>query len=471
MREIAAVFEKGFTKGLRPQPNHPRNADTLIECMDMVPNDYGVIGRPKVFNPFAGDFVVDWPFPMLARCVEYTFFITRSAIYKVDESFNLSYVGSVAFTDQPHIGDFGETVYFASPGVSYVMAPDGFAELSPLDMSFATCANYGGQLIVANGYVPKGLALREKDISPSQQFEVVESATEVKGKTLIAWSKINVLDFTFDLSTEAGFSKAMWPGEVLRLLPLGDEIVVYGDAGIAKMKPFQKPVASYGFSNYAKFGIVNRNCVAGDNQTHICIGNDYALYAIRPQRALSEQGYAPERLGFQEYISKLVDPVITFEPIFRHWWVCGKNAAYILTEAGLGQSSVTSTAVVSVDGRPVGITDPVAPEGAVVTTNLVSFGTRGIKLLAAIELDMESHSDAFCQVLYRTDYRAPLAEGQKIFIDPRGTVFPTAAGTEFCVRVISANYESLMLSKLRLRYKTVDRTSVRGAVNAGQITE
>ncbi|MEG0755688.1 MAG: hypothetical protein RR450_04775 [Oscillospiraceae bacterium] len=465
MREIAAVFEKGFTLGLRAFANHPRNTDALTRCMDMVPNPLGIIGRPEIFNPFEGDFLVQWPWPKLFKTQAGKYLANRTAFYTVDDNWTIRSLGSPTWTLPPHCADFGGVSYFGSDVAYMVTAEGALYRMLDAEINFRTCVNYRGQLMVGNCSLPKGPKLTEAPRA------VVQNATQVGGENVVAWSKISALNFTFGLDCEAGWAVMPWEGKVRKLLLLGDDVVAYGDAGIAKIKAIDNVVRSFGVVEFARFGILNDDAVDGDGQRHIFIGNDRNLYMIIPTRALSADGYSPQLIGYNEFIQNMINPIVVFEPIHRHWWVCGEGSALVLSEQGAGEASISLTGVISEDGFPVGITRKLQEPGADVTTDTISFGTRGIKLLTTIELDMESPDDSYSKVLWRVDYRRPFQEGANIFIDPRGTVYPMAAGTEFRINFNSPNFASTQLSKLRLRYKTVDRQSTRGAVNAGKIAE
>lgn len=455
MREIVSTLEKALIVGLRPEKNIAIGADALAGCYNLVPNEYGLNPRQEIFN-FATEFAVDFPFPQFRRLQGGVYAFTRNAVYR--------YVTKGAFIKtsnwigwySPDTADFQDMFLFGGDSLLWgnVFYNDTITR-PPGGFKFFACTQFKGQLVIGGAHVPNTIT---EDI--------------IDRPNMLAWAKVGSLDFSLDLSNEAGYGEASFSGQVLRLIPLGDEIIVYGENGISKMEPTSSPAPSYKITHFSDNAILSPDALAGNNGMHVYIGQDYAIYVIQPRRALSDQGYAPKRLGYSEFIKKCGPEVcVSYDSLCEHWWICGKNAAFILTNNGLGESSITSPCVIRMDGNLYGATKILGSDKAIVKTNDVSFGTRGIKLLTTVEADIESETNADCRVYWKLDYRKEGNIRKPIRLDPRGYCFPMLSGSQFQIELETEDFRTTRVSKLWLKYKVTDKNSIRGAINAGKVAE
>lgn len=458
MREVNQVFEQGFVAGLRPQPQLGPAVQVLMRSLNLVPTKLGLEPRDVVVNPI--DIAeLQYPFPALYVLSRYTLLFTHYDLYRVEADWELTHIAHQDWGDLPHIADFMDYVVFSTPTGQWSLRDYTLSE-DLQGASFKTCTNFRGQLVVGNCGLPKGPAL--------EAGEIVESVTDVGGEGVVGWAKIGALDWEYTIGNEVGWAPMPWVGSVLGLLPLGKEIVVYGENGLAKLSPAKEPVTTFGVQEFGDVGVCNRNCFAGDFTTHLFIGTDRALYSVSPERALSGEGKLPAYLGFEEWISQLIDPIVTFDPIKRYWWIGDKEHCFIYSGSGLGESSQTPTHLSRLDGQLVGITVQHHPDSAIVETGDLSFDSRGFKTLMCVESDLRAAAKVYGSTSFRYDYTKAERDSAPIKLDPRGGFFPVVAGTEIRVRFVCSDFQGFYLSKLWLHFKNTDKTFSRGVINAGR---
>lgn len=461
MREVSQVFEKGFQTGLRPFYNLGPSTQLLMCSLNLVPTPTGIEPRDVVTNPLQEALKDKFPFPALYVLSRKVLLFTSEDLYLVDGSWELTHIMHHKWEDLPHIADFMDFITFSTPSGQWTLCD--YQVSQPNGARFKTCTNFRGQLIVGDAILPNGpMKLGE---------EVVQDMTPVLGPSTVGWTKIGSLEWEYTLGNEVGWAPMPWIGSVLGLLPLGKEIVVYGENGLCKLSMAKEPVTTFGVQDFGDVGVLNRNCFAGDTTAHIFVGNDYNLYSVTPEKALSGEGKLPARLGYQEWISKLRNPIVTFDPSRRYWWIGDDKLCFIFTGTGLGESGVTPTHLSRLDGSLLGISYSHHPDEAIIETGNISFDSRGIKTLMCVESDIRASARVHGSASFRYDYTEDERDTPSIPLDPRGAFFPIIAGTELRVRFYCPTFHSFYLTKLWLHFKNTDKTFSRGVINAGRPTE
>lgn len=462
MREAISIFQKGFTAGLAPSPYYNTQVETLNECYNLVPSEAGIKAREEVFEPeleFPGR---PWPFPALYRQARRDLIFLDNEV-GLWENQGYRPIFSHTWKGLPHIADFMDTVIWATPAGAFISLKNGHTTMGVGGAIFHTCCNFKGQLVVGDCALPLG--------PHTESCQDPTNTVQVGGPDIVAWSKIGAVDWEYTLGNEVGWAPMPWPGAVRRVLPLKDEVVVYCDNGVAKLRPAQTPTQTFGVVEFGDIGILNRDCVDGSYGTHIFLGNDYSLYSIQPERALSEEGKAPKRLGYSYLLKDLKDPVVTYDSSHNHWWVGDSERCYIYTGYGLGESSLSPTHLSHVDGKLWGYTFGTGDRQALIGTSPLSFNFRGIKTLMNVEADVECSERVYGRAGWKSNYSRPFRWRPFVLLDPRGSFFPVVAGSELKVQMWAPEFKDFILSKLLLHYKTTDKTFSRGHQNANSSSE
>ena len=462
MREVNQVFKDGFAVGLRPTTAIGPDTQYLTHSYNLVPTSAGLIPRENVSQLTEATFSESYPFPALFCCSRHILLFTATDVYRINSDWEPEHLLTKKWGGLPQIADFMDFLVWATPAGAFCLRNGAIVE-ELHGAQFKTCTNFRGQLVVGNCVLPKG--------PEKVEHEFVENRVDVQGQNIVAWSKIGSIDWEYSLGNEVGWAPMDWDGEVLGLLPLGKEIIVYGANGLAKMAPATEPTPTFGIQDFGAVGVKNRNCFAGDFTSHLFLGNDNALYVVEPERALSGEGKLPKRLGYEEFLSELQDPIVTFDPVLRQWWIGDAQTCYIFSGTALGESSETPTHLNRLDGNLYGHTFKHGTSSAVVETGPVSFDSRGIKTLMCVESDISSPCFVKGSTSFRYGYGDPWRNTHQIRLDPRGAFFPVTAGTEIRVRFDAPHFEDFHVTKLWLHFKNTDKTFSRGVINAGRPAE
>lgn len=462
MREVTAVFQEGLMTGLSVSAALNTQAQYLIQCYNVVPGPYGLESRQEVSLPLSHLQNYPWPWPICFCLSRHTLIFTPNQVFLADAEWDLQLLAEYEWGSLPHIADFMDTVIWSAKNGQWMFTLGKVT--TRLGAQFKTCCNFRGQLIVGNGSLPRG-----PERLPDGTVE--QSRVPVEGSAIVGWTKIGALDWEYTLGNEVGWAPMPWDGEVLALLPLGKEVVVYGTNGCAKLAMAASPVTTFGVQDFGDIGVLNADCVAGDTTSHLYLGQDSALYLVEPERALSGEGKLPKRLGYDNWLRVLENPVMSFDSAQRHWWIGDENRCFIFTGKGLAEANITPTHLSRLDGPLWGFYREHGPDVATIETGPTSFDSRGIKTLMCVEADIESDTPVFGWATWKVGYSKQFQIGRPIRLDPRGAFFPVLSGTELTVGLQARDYHSFRLSKMWLRYKNTDKTFARGVINAGRPAE
>lgn len=457
MREVVATFQKGFAVGLRKNPSVANTTECLSECYNFVVTSEGLQPREEVIEPLP--FALDWPFPILYIGSNNILYFTRKSVYGIgaDWSPYLIYTVSNGWGGCPHFADFQEYIIWATPFGTWQYKNDTVLPFT--EWTGETACNYRSQLLMGEAKLPKGPE-RAKDGT------IIDASVDIPSTGIIAWGIIGDTEFRYQIGQENGWMILPYIGKTLAAIPMGEMVYVYHQNGIQRLTPVQQPLPTFGAATFGNIGPISRDCVAGDNSAHLMLGSDRELYIILPEKALSDQGKMPISLDYREFMKNLVDPIVTFDSVRRQWWIGDKNRCFIYNGTGLSEASYTPTMLGNYHGQLLACGSTHGDDSAIATINAVSINTRAMKTLMTVEADIRADA-ATGQVLWRTDFRKPLQASPEKTLDPRGFFFPVVSGTELEVRIKTSDFRNTHLSKLWLRYKATDRTSVRGVMHAG----
>lgn len=461
MREVVGVFQKGFSVGLRKNTSIANNVECLSECYNMVISKEGLVSRETVLAPF--EYKEDFPFPMLYVGANKILFFTRNTVYEIVGDwdpvllYSVKNDGLLEWGDVPHIADFQEYIVWATPNGTWKLQNGAVSKLS--EWAGDTCCNFRQQMLMGEARLPLG---PERAVDGSINGASVEIPTE----GTVAWGIIGDMEFRYQLGQENGWMTLPFIGKVLAVIPMGDRVYVYHQNGVIRLTPVQEPIPTFGSMEFGNIGPVNRNCVAGDDNAHVFLGSDRKLYLVLPERALSDQGKSITELDYKEFMEKLENPIIAFDRVARHWWIGDNKRCFIYNGVGLSEASFTPTSLGNFNGQLLGFGNRHGSDYVLVTTNNISFNTRGIKTLMSVEADIRAE-EAWGSVWWRSDFSKSLKKEMWKKVDPRGFFFPIVAGSELEISIKTNNYVTTHLSKLWIRYKITDRTSARGILSPG----
>ena len=442
MKEYYTPYDlKGV--GLRVDHRSSHNSPGLVECINAKPSPYGIVGIEDITNPLADSMTIegieiDWPYPQMFIGISQSLLLTRSEIYSIDTDWNLTLKVSVPVGSQNSLGwsiaDFDD----------YILITNGDFAVASLNGDFTV------------------------DL-PDYMTSIPYSVTSYRGRlvtggpgNIVSWSKIGSVDLTPSRSNEAGFRPMPWKGSVLVVKELGDHVVVYGSGGITALKAISSPAPTLAMLEIENnFGIAGRGAVAGDRRVHYYI--DEKGYAWSLSADLTRK-----RLGYKEFFSLMLEGTIigSYDSQEEDAYFSSGDYSYVLNPSGLGSTNQHVTSLSNVDGELVGIFTLGNNFEFKITTDIMSFKTRSIKNIQVIEIEGEMPYETYCSIQWRNTKNGNFRESVLKRLNNEGVVYPQVSGTDVRI-VVSSNYwDGMEFGSLGIRWKNVDKRSIRGMGNA-----
>lgn len=439
MREFESVFEEGLRKGLRRDEFSPAGDQQLIECRNLRPRSIGLMPLNTITNPFAA--VVAWPFPQVLVGRNFKLLATSTEIYTCSALWAVTLVlGSItAGTCCWDWADFGDFLLLTNGSKMVKRTGDtgvwsSFASVTAIP-GMKTICNFRGQAIGGN----------------------ITTTWHDCGSNYIVWSDIGSASFTPELKNEAGYTMMPFSGAVLRVLPLGDSVIVYGENGIVVLKPAQQYFA---MAELLPVGIPSKGAVGGSDHGHVFV--DYNGEVWKLGRDLK-----PQKLGYQEYTT-LMDAskiMVSYNGGDDEYYISDGVYGYLLTPWGLCQTYQLVTSIAFVGGQLVGVTKSDGVTTRQVVTDVMDFGIRSFKTVTALEFGARGASAVYGAVDWRSALSGSFARSTWLTVNPTGFVTPIVTANDFRLCIKSA--ADIELRYIIARVKNVDRRAMRGVLVTG----
>lgn len=340
--------------------------------------------------------------------------------------------------------------YFGVPRI--VTSNTGY----PLSATFVIPDNALTIVTSATGrYIQSALA----DASPAIIVTKVGGDAMVNSEqsNWVGWSKIGEASFVLDLVNDAGNAPMVWPGFVYQIKKLGQNAIVYGSGGVTLMKPVSSPFATFGFKEISSLGVKNKTAVAGDEFVHFYIDRIGMLHR------LTNEGSEP--LGYEEFLSTLVNPVLVWDAYDRRLYISSATVGYVYNSSALtgGFASLSGlyrlNTSINVIGPDVVTVDPVS-----ICTDTIDFKYRGLKSIEAIQFDVESSGALYAAIDYRYKRGEAFKTTRWTKLNSNGVAHIRTTGIEFRIRLKSIVRLNFELSYISIQYKLIDRRFSRGPI-------
>lgn len=292
-----------------------------------------------------------------------------------------------------------------------------------------------------------------------------------RGENFVEWSNIGDVSFTIGDANVAGFRPMPWNGEVydVRTLSYGKDlygkereyIMVYGDKGIAKLKPAD---IGFGFELEAKYGLLNRSAIGGSRTTHIFIDQFGYL------RKVSEKGI--ELLGYQEYMAPMAseDIRIVYNDPENEFYISSDSYAFVLSAAGLTQMDQRISGGFTVGDDFVGIRSATVDDDITMVSDVLDFNIRAIKTITYLQISCKDDADlssieasAYWKTSDTTWRQTPWRR-----VNKHGSVRIQASGVDFKIALRVKSYTTIAIDELLARWQVVDKRFLRGTYGAAK---
>lgn len=509
MREYTNRLHEELLGGLRPD-NRQRRLSPFFDAARFVEiTEYGVEEPRLVLLPIT-DVPVSYPWPTLLRGEQDTLIGAGTSVRSVNES---TWVTTPLATIDPadgspevipsggvwHHADMGaswflfngECVVFrtglekmgSDPVLTYAYTGDavpntgchhrgrivvgGFSAGSP-----AWPANWQAIFTAWKADNPVGLDIPINDLS----------------ENWVLWSSVGGGDFplwlfypqgfTYDLSptvedilrrlkrNEWGIMPMHFQGQVLKLLPLDREILVFGTDGVSMLRLAN---STYGREKLLTVGIADRGAADGRDQTALWMDDRGSLWLLRGQQGV-------QRLGYEDFFQPMLgfNPVVTYDAYNERFFItCSSGAvpSYVLNLKGkrpaLTEFPQRLLSVAYIDGAVVGTGTTPAPTNVILSTTGFDLGLRAIKTLTAVNVGYDADIDVYARVDYRYSRTEDWKQGPSIKLNKEGNAVLRTSGVEFRITLTCAMYEGFELDYVDVKWQLVDKRQVRGPF-AGQ---
>ena len=269
----------------------------------------------------------------------------------------------------------------------------------------------------------------------------------------IKWANIGNLDFTIWKDNIAGERPLDWHGWTYDIKKLGNKVIVYGEGGVSMLAPSGN---TYGMLSVYKAGLKSRQAVAGDDKVQFFIdasGNLFSLGEVAMKSSLFESSIVPDRLGYAEYLSTMVNPVLSWDTLNKLLYICDGTSGYIYSAAdkslGSGPNNITG---IGLRGDTLHITassDIVNPIFEI-CTDIYDMGSRKNKTISTVELGTDVVGDLWVALDYRKDKAVDFETLGWHKVSPNGVTNIPCFGVEFRIRAKRTSYAYFELDYVRV---------------------
>jgi hypothetical protein len=501
---------KGFSSpvklsSLRPELTGGRNQQFATLCRNASVRKNGIDGYlPDLAHlptiALGGgtlDLTVDWPFPQIFNTDTGIYIGTKTGLYAITHTAGVWSAALITSTYSHGIqwpwtlancpmfpvfasGDL--LVYYDYDATAWIAfnrlydEEHGSKWIVDFEQPISAC-HFRGQVIMAGATVNTG--------SPSQS-------------RIVRWSDIGAFNF---LGASANPRKNV-AGEMylpldnydiaMRVLPLGESVIVYSNFQIVELQPAQKPAVTFAITNIKDIGINNPLAVGGHEKEHILIDRTGALYSHTWTKGGAERGTGLKYLGFEEYLLPLVEAAditsnfnlvsIVYNPGADEYYISNGRTSYLYKGGGLTEMAYSVTSLVdfantqitnqseftAVDGSPAAIYMKTTDDMFYYESDTLDFGLLGIKTLEGLDLmgDFGDTPNAEVMVKWRNNKRGLFNETKWKRVSPEGFCAPLVSGVEFrvCIRIHPCT--DVSLDMLMAKWKITDKRFIRGNYNA-----
>lgn len=514
MREFALKIEEALEKGLRRVENPPRNSPYLVECYNLKPKEgEGAIAYDPVSLPFSSatlsgaSVTIAHPFPQLFRGKETTLLADQTRVFTVDESdWSLTLIATYDALDVNttknitsggiwHFVDFGTTWMLLNGSCVVFQAnyPDSTKVFVTDSVDIETACGARGRGIFG-GFNPSKFWSKEWeliweswisrlpiDATVSYNMDIKDNFvmwTTIGGGDLLwlfypelalkgtvpsqdAHDLSNPLLFDMLKRNELGFMPMPWQGTVRVVKPLGKNIIVYGDDGVAALTLSE---STFGLEHISSVGIDGRGSVGGDESEHIYLDEKGFLWSL-------DAGLSHKRLGYKEFFGGMLgsNVTISFDPEEREYFICNSSKGYVLTRSGLAEMNQLVSSVIYASGGLKGIQSTLTDKEARIVTGLFDMGLRSLKSLESVEVGVASTAKIEAGVDFRFKKKDTLTRTLYKVLNDEGVARIIQAGADFRLAIKADDYADVDIDYIIAKWKLSDKRSVRG-IYADQTT-
>ena len=291
----------------------------------------------------------------------------------------------------------------------------------------------------------------------------------------VAWGDIgsNVMLPGTDLGTSdltAGYAKMPWDengnGQVFKVLPLKDLIVVYGDKGIASLRQTligNKPAMDT--KPVAKIGVVSNYAVNGNDSIHGFVDRDYDWNIVTADRI--------KNIGYRKFLAALTgEIVVSYEESNGRFYISDGLKCYVYNGIGMYSTNQCVSSIGRYKNVLTGFILDNEDTKIRIETTPFDANANGIKTIEFVESSVvyDTVADEIItgKITTRYDYKGDFTSASYVTLNDRGVFTQRTSGRDFKI-YLEADYESgaeFSLESILANINYPDTRSTRRLVDA-----
>lgn len=237
----------------------------------------------------------------------------------------------------------------------------------------------------------------------------------------VKWSKIGQFDFTIDRSNLAGEMPIGWKGEIYRIGKLGGDLLVYGSGGITKLHPTDNVFGRFPVLNKS---VMSKGAVLITPAFHLAIDNKGCLWKFSEKI---------EKLGYEEYLSAMVNPTAHYDEVEDLVYICDGVRGFVFNpeENSLGQGPINLTGIGYHEGESYFMaSNTLASLGFQIGIDTSDLGNRNFKTIHEVEIGVDSTSTFQLGISFKTGITTTFVGPVWFNVTPEGRCFPNCWGKD-----------------------------------------
>lgn len=271
-----------------------------------------------------------------------------------------------------------------------------------------------------------------------------------KHRNWVKWSKIAHFDFTIDRSNIAGEAPIEGIGDIYSIGKIASTIMVYGSGGIARLEPRDNVFAKVGVY---KVGAMSKGAILITEHFHLIIDSSGCLWKM-------SEGM--QRLGYEEYLSALVNPVISYDIVSDLAFICDGTLGFTFhcVQHSMGEGPVNVTGIGYREGESYVLTSlGLALPKMYLTSSHLDFGLRKGKMIREVEVGTDIDADLELGIEFRNFNRENFTGPVWFSVTPEGRAFPNVSSKEFKFSLRGNADESQKINYIKFKGHIPDFTA------------
>jgi hypothetical protein len=262
-----------------------------------------------------------------------------------------------------------------------------------------------------------------------------------------------------------GFMPMNWDGNIVRVEPLEDAVIVYGTKNITALIPREE---TFERKEIAQFGVIGRSAVSGGFNSHLFIDSYGRAQILNNQLQVIE---IDRRELFDIAITenKQDEIIAMLDAYDGHFFVTVNRSdsdddrSYSITDTGVTELGAAFTDIIpsGLGIGNVGFAGAIRTSKFELTTLRTNFGTPTIKLFKTLVITLDDSTGLRAKLLFRKGKSAPIKETEWKYVDGRGEVDFFESGIDFQIQLEADDYTAIRIHDMEVIYSIDAETNIR----------